>query len=328
MTLVSLLLIGFAISCIVAHRVVASHNVRSEERELHAARAELMKQLTGAQLVLNSRRADHPLRIEGILKSSMDKLRKTQDAARKAVVELSTTAANVNTGVSELLASVQSARAETEALLVQAKATNKALETATAKAGESVSTSVAALDAVVRTGVETTQAAVSRSVSAIDSSVTAGVKASQDSVRAAADQVTEQLGRAMAQFEKHLGGHLDGLTTETVAAIGRSGAALTSVVDRIGGSTEVSAAAAGSLAEQVAVMRDDNALASEQLRAALEEVRSTLESIEIALSQHESTLQGHASELTGTRDAAERMLRHLTSSLASVNGGLHGDLRS
>ncbi len=78
-----------------------------EERDFQEARTELIRHLTAAALVMNSRRADHPQRIEGIIKSSMDKLRKTQDAARKAVAELSETTENVNAGVRELLESVQ-----------------------------------------------------------------------------------------------------------------------------------------------------------------------------------------------------------------------------
>ncbi len=324
---VSIALIVFAIFFIVMHRLVAGANVRREERDFQAARTELIKNLTAAQLTLNARRADHPLRIESIVKSSMDKLRKTQDAARKAVVELSTTAENVNTGVGDLLATVQGARLETEALLAQAKTTNEALTAATIRTEETVSRSISSLDAVVKHGVERSQSAVTQSVGALELSVKDGIQASRDNVRASGQELSEQLARAMSQFEQSLGDHVSGLTRETLAAIGQAGAALLGVVDRIGGSTETSAAAAGTLADHVSVMRDDNALAREELRMALEEVKSALESIELALSRHESTLQGHASELTGTRDAAERMLRHLTTSVASANG-LHAESRS
>jgi len=318
----SIVLIGFAITCLVLHRVVADINVRHEERKFALARTELTKQLTAASLVLNERRADHPQRIEGVIKSSLDKLRKTQDAARKAVVELSTTAENVSTGLNELVSSVLDARTQTETLLAQAKDTHRALEEATARTGESVSKSISSLDAVVRTGVDVSQAAVTRSVGAVETSLRQSIQASQDSVRTSALELTRQLTDAVAVLEQSFGRHLSSLTDEAIGAIGQSGGALLGVVDRIGGSAEATAAAASSFAEQVGVLRDDNVVAREDMVNALGDVRSTLQEIESVLDRHETTLQGQASELTSTRDAAERMLRQLVGSAATSNG--HG----
>jgi hypothetical protein len=322
MAMISLSLIVFAIFCIVLHRLLAARNVRREERALHEARVELAQSLTAAALILNERRADHPQRIEGVIKSSMDKLRKTQDAARKAVAELSVTAVNVGAGVNELLGTVQTARSETEALLVQARETHETFGAAASEAGASVTRAITSLDGVVRTGVEVTQAAVAKSVDALGSSVEQGIRSHNDSLRAHAQHLSEHLARVLAQFEQDLGSRVDGLTQESVKAISQSGAALMEVVDRIGGSAEGSAAAAASLTEQVSIIRDDNVVAREELRQALDDVRNALDAIEVALAGHASTLQGHASELTGTRDAAERMLRQLVNSSASVNG--HG----
>lgn len=323
MAMVSVSLIVFAIFCIVLHRLWAGANIRREDRALHEARVALARHLTAAALIMNERRADHPQRIEGVIKSSMDKLRKTQDAARKAVAELSVTAVNVGAGVNELLGTVQKARSETEALLVQARETHEKFGVAATEAGASVTRAINSLDGVVRTGVEVTQAAVTQTMSALDSSVQQGIRSHSDSLRSHAQHLSEQLGRVLAQFEQDLGSRVDGLTKESVAAISQSGAALMQVVDRIGGSTEESAAAAVSLTEQVSVMRDDNAVARDELRQALDDVRNALDSIEVALSGHASTLQGHASELTGTRDAAERMLRQLVSSASATNGHAH-----
>jgi hypothetical protein len=329
MAMVSVSLIIFAIFCLVAHRLVADTNVRREEREFRAARTELVQHLTAAALVMNARRADHPQRIEGVIKSSMDKLRKTQDAARKAVVELSATTENVNTGVRELLESVHSARSEAEALLTQAKSTNEALEAATTRTGETLTKSITSLDTTVKAGVEATNASVTDSVQALDSVLRESVQATRDNVASSAQELSQQLSRALTQFQRAMGSHLDGLTNQTVTAIGTSGEALMGVIDRIGGSAQSSAAAADSLAEQVSIMRDDQAVARDELANSIADIRATLESIENALGRHASTLQGQTSELTGTRDAAERMLRQLTTSVASTNGnGSHPETRS
>ncbi len=329
MAMVSLSLIVFAIFCIVAHRVIAEANVRREERLFREARTELVQTLTAASLVMNSRRADHPQRIEGIIKSSMDKLRKTQDAARKATLELSETAENVNTGVQEMLDSVQSARVETEALLVQAKSTHETLESATKKTGEALSASITSLDTTIKTGVEAAKTSVGESVSAAEVMVRETLHASRSNVDASAEELSRLLSEALTKFQVAMGDHIDDLTGQTVRAIDASGQGLMGVIDRIGESTSLSAGAADSLAEQVTIMRDDNAAARQDLERAMEDLRSTLEAIEMALGSHESTLQGHASELTGTRDAAERMLRHLTASVAAVNGnGVPLDARS
>lgn len=323
-------LIIVAVAFIVGHRLMAGANVRREERDFQLARITLSQTLTGASLILNERRADHPQRIEGIIRSSLDKLRKTQDAARKAVSELSVTAVNVGAGVNELLLTAQKARTETEALLAQARTTHEALGSAVTAAGHSVTGAITSLDGVVRTGVEVTQAAVTQSVGALDTSVQLGIQASNDNARVTAQQLSEQLAAILAHFEQDLGAHVQGLQRESVAAIGSSGTALMGVVDRIGGSTEASAAAAAVLADQVTAMRDDTSISREELRHALDDVRTALGSIEIALSRHASTLQDHASELTGTRDAAERMLRQLTTAVGSANGhngGSHVEVR-
>ena len=332
MAMVSLSLIVFAIFCIVAHRVIAEANVRREERLFREARTELVQTLTAASLVMNSRRADHPQRIEGIIKSSMDKLRKTQDAARKATLEpVGDGGEREHRCPRDARFRVQSARVETEALLVQAKSTHETLESATKKTGEALSASITSLDTTIKTGVEAAKTSVGESVSAAEVMVRETLHASRSNVNASAEELSRLLSEALTKFQVAMGDHIDDLdradpSGDRCPHLGTGSWASSSGSAR---AHSLSAGAADWLSEQVTIMRDDNAAARQDLERAMEDLRSTLEAIEMALGSHESTLQGHACEFTGTRDAAERMLRHLTASVAAVNGnGVPLDARS
>lgn len=298
---ISVSLILLAIACIVLHRLAAGVNVRREEAAAQAAHGELLTALTGAQLVLNARRADHPQRIEGIIKSSMEKLREAHEATRGAVGELSSTSERLATDMGSLLDSVKKAGKEARKLVESATAAGATLQ-----------------DAAVQT-----ESAVTTSLATLDNSVRSTVAHAEQSLTASARDLSEALRSALTRFETTLGGHLDGFTAEAVAALrnagaelagtlGRAGAQLHGAVGQIGDSAQRNAAAAGELSAQVGAMTDESALTRSEIIAAITDFRESVEGIESALTRHESALQGQASELTGARDAAERMLRTLT----------------
>ena len=301
MALVSVFLIAFAILTLVAHRLIAGTNVRREEHAAQEAQTELVSTLTQAQLILSTRRASHPLRVEGIIKSSMKKLREAHEAARQVIADLSVTSATVGTSMRELVESAQLAGAETTKLMVQATELNAGLSKAAEQAEASVSASLAAMEGAVRA-----------SLSAVEETTTSSVRSTQEAMDASTQQLRDGLTSSLTEFESSMATRVGSLRDEAVGEIRRAGETLQTVVERIGASAERNAAAAGELTEQVGAMTDDNATTRTEFIAAIADVRSAVEGIEAALLRHESALQGQASELTGARDSAERMLRRLT----------------
>jgi hypothetical protein len=290
MALVSLVLIGFAISSLVFHRMVAGVNIRREEEKALSARSDLASCLTHAQIVLDKRRADHPLRIEGIVKSSMEKLDKAHSATKKAVTNLADTSERVSAGMTEMVSVLETAGHETGKVLAQ---TEQAMSTLTG-------------------AVSQTESAVASSLGKLDESVSGSVERANVAMAASGRQLAQDLEAALRSFESAMSSSIDSFTAEAVGEVNRAGASLQQVVDHIGSSAKSNADAATQLTEQVSAMADDNRTAREELERSLDDLRSTLEGIELALARHEGSLQGQVSELTAARDAAERMLRRLT----------------
>ena len=312
MAFVSVLLIVFAILTLVAHRLIAGTNVRREEHAAQEAQTTLVSTLTQAQLILSTRRANHPLRVEGIIKSSMKKLREAHEAARQVIADLSVTSATVGASVRELVESAQLAGAETTKLMVQATELNASLNQAAERAEASVAASLSAVEGAVTSSLSTVGDAVASSLAAVEGATTSSVRSVQESMDASTQQLRDGLTSSLADFESSMAAGVGHMRDDAVAEIRQAGTTLQSVVDRIGASAERNAAAAGELTDQVGAMTDDNATTRAEFIAAIADVRSAVEGIESALLRHESALQGQASELTGARDSAERMLRLLT----------------
>jgi ABC-type transporter Mla subunit MlaD len=291
LALVSFALIILAIASLVAHRLVADRNVRREETLALDAQAELASCLTQAQIILDARRADHPLRIESIVKSSMEKLNKAHSATRKAVGALSETSDRLSSGTNEMVGALTRASAEANAVVERAREASDAL----------------------RSVVSETEVAVTGSISKLDTSVASSVTSASTAVSTTGRELNAGLQESLRSFEQSMSSSIGSLTSGTVAEVGRAGDSLRQVVVQIGSSAEMSSAAATRLTEQVAAMADDNGLVREEFHRSIEDVRAALEGIEGALSRHEGALQGQVSELTATRDAAERMLRRLIS---------------
>jgi hypothetical protein len=337
MALVSLGLIALAIASLVAHRLVADRNVRREERAALAAQAELSSCLTAAQIILDSRRADHPLRIESIVKSSMEKLNKAHTATRKAVGVLSDTSERVSAGLVDMVASLEQAAVQAGVVVDRSREANESLRSVVTATESAVTSSLSKLDASVvsaqaavvgsistlDTTVAAAQSAVAGSISTLDGSVSSSVDSARTAMDASGRQLAEGLSASLRSFEMTMATTLDTLRAETVTEVGRAGESLREVVQHIGASAQENSAAASRLTEQIAAMADDNGAARDELNHTIQEVRATLEGIEGALSSHESTLQGHVTELTAARDTAERMLRRLTAygaDFARANG--------
>lgn len=317
----SLALIFFAIFCLVVHRLIANHNIRREDELARAAGLELATALTSAQRILNARRADHPQRIEGIIKSSLQKLRQAQEATLAAVTMLSSTADKVGEGTDKLLGTVNQARSETEALLAKSRETSEQLGVNAVQSNEAMASSIKALEAAVSSGISATNASVSEGVRATTSAVDESIKASSAAVVNSTGELSRALASALASFESELSAKVGELRNETVGAISTAGSSLVNVVDTIGTSAERTAQAADTLRLEVGAMSDSQEASRADLARSLEDIRMTLDGFELALARHESALQGQASELTGTRDAAERMLRHLNGSVAAQQSG-------
>ena len=323
MGMVSLSLILFAILSVVTHRLLAGRNVRGEDQEAQKARLELASALSQAQRILNARRADHPARIEGIIKSSMEELRRAHETTGHLITQLSTTAEKVESGLTEMLATVETARNELVVILEKSREANETLSAATASTEAAISACIASLDdAVTRaiaeanramTGVTNqTEVAVTGSISTLDESLSRAIRDAESSLTSSAEQLRIGLLDSTARFEQSLGARVDELKDATVAEVTNAGSSLRRVVDSIGESADTNAAAARELTEKIGVMADDNAVTREELIRTLEEMRGTLDGIEGGLDRHESVLQGHASDLSGARDAAERLLRRIT----------------
>lgn len=295
MALVSLVLIVFAISSLVIHRMVAGVNIRREEENALEAKSELVSCLTTAQIVLDKRRADHPLRIEGIVKSSMEKLNKAHTATKKAVTNLADTSERVSTGLAEMVSVLETASNQTSKVLGEAEQATTALSSAVTR----------------------TESAVASSLNKLDESVTGSVEKAHAAMTLSGQRLSQDLDAALRSFESTMSSSVGSFTAEAVDEVARAGASLQQVVDHIGVSAKSNADAANHLTEQVGVMADDNRTGREELERSLDDLRSTLEGIELALARHESSLQGQVSELTAARDAAERMLRRLTAASES-----------
>lgn len=331
MGLVSLSLILFAILSVVAHRLIAGRNVRDEDREAQKARLELAAALSQAQRVLNARRSDHPARIEGIIKSSMEQLRRAHETTGHLITQLSTTAENVESGLAGLLTTVETARTELVVVLEKSRQASETLGAASASTETAVVACITSLDETVTraiqqanaamTGVTTqTETAMTGSISALEAALGKSVREAEAGLTGSAELLRIGLIDSTARFEQSLGARVEELKNATVAEVAHAGSSLRGVVDSIGESADTNAAAARELTEKIGVMAEDNAVTREELVRSLEEMRGTLEGIESGLDRHESVLQGHASDLSGARDAAERLLRRITLPSPGIDG--------
>lgn len=294
----SLMLIIIAISLLVAHRMVAEFNVRREEGIAKEGRHELVSALTQAQRILNQRRADHPQRIEGIIKSSMQKLQMAHDATRVAVIDLTDSSKQITKDMIKLVKSAKEAGEESRRLTESAAAAGSSLQSMSQETREAVAAAMSSLEGTVQSSLTTTQ----------------------HSLTAASHSLNTSLQTSLGDFQSSMGSRLEDFTTQAVNALESASGQLNSTVAQIGHSSESNAASAQALTEQVQAFAHDRAAGTEDFTRAVSDIRSTLEALEEALTSHESTMQGQASELTGARDAAERMLRILTPNGATPAG--------
>ncbi|MFC6287568.1 hypothetical protein ACFP3Q_14370 [Nocardioides sp. GCM10027113] len=338
----SVLLIAFAILSLVAHRLVAGYNVRSEEQAARDAQRELVAVLTSAQVILSARRANHPLRVEGIIKSSMKKLREAHEAARRVIVELTETSTAVSSSVGELVESAKRAGEDTQRLIASAAELQTQLNTTAERHQTAVTTSLQTVETAVTSSMAAVEQRVTATMSQVDQNVTSAtsqleqkvttaaaqleqnvtstVRAAQNSADDAAKQLRDGLRESLSELESAMGVRFAEFRDDAVEGIRRAGDSLHGAVDGIGASAARNAEAATSLSQQIAAMTDDNATTRAEFIAAIADIRAAVDGIESALLRHEGALQGQASELSGARDAAERMLRRLT--LASDTDGV------
>jgi ABC-type transporter Mla subunit MlaD len=302
MAMGSLLLVAAAVVAVVLHRAIATRNVRREEESAEEARILLTSALTKAQRIVSARRADHPLRIEGIIKSSMEQLRAAHEDTASATRDLAVTAADVKTSIASLLDTVKSAGEEAASIMERANHVNETVSTAIAK----VETSVAGMETVVNEGVRGVEGAVTTGTEQIRSA------ASESSQRFTAD-VTASLGGFGEQVQTSLSGFSQGAT----AAIKDAGGALRETIGSISSSAERTAQASSDLSKQVVVLSEHQETAQNAINAAVTELRDAVLEVEATLARHDGALQGQVSELTGVRDGLGQIARRLTMTAAN-----------
>ncbi len=310
----SLTLILGAIALVVAHRMVAERNVRHEDKLAREAREELLIALTQAQRIMNQRRADHPQRIEGIIKSSMQKLQMAHDATRLAVTDLTDSSKQITKDMTKLVKSAKEAGEESRRLTASAADAGAALQASAQEARTAVSEAINSLESSVQSGMETTRTSLVSAGEVLQTSLHGTLSEFQSSLGAEIHDFTSQTTGSLSDFQSTMGNRLQDFTSQAVSALESAGGQLNSTVAQIGISSESNAASARALTDQIRAFADDRAASSEDFIRAVADIRATLEALEDALTRHESTMQGQASELTGARDAAERMLRVLAPS--------------
>lgn len=314
---ISLSLIVLAIAFLVLHRMAAEVNVRREEALAKAARHELVSTLTQAQRIMNKRRADHPQRIEGIIKSSMQELQLAHDATRGAVVDLTTSSKQVTKDMTKLVKSAREAGEESRRLTASAAEAGAALQQSAEDTKVSVSSAIASLESSIEASMQSTRTSLTTASDSMRSSIESSMESARASLETAGSSLSTSVQGSLSEFQSSMGDRLRDFTAQAISALESASGQLSTSVAQIGTSTESNAASARALIEQIEAFAADRATSSEDFTRAVAEIRATLESLEEALNSHETTMQGQASELTGARDAAERMLRVLTPNGAS-----------
>lgn len=302
MAMGSLLLVAAAVVAVILHRAIATRNVRREEEAAEEARILLTSALTKAQRVVSSRRADHPLRIEGIIKSSMEQLRAAHTDTASATRDLAVTAADVKTSIASLLDTVKSAGEEAASILARANEVNQTVGTSIAK----VESSMASMETVVTEGVRGVESAVKTGSEEIRA-------AASDSSQQFAADVTASLGGFGEQVQESLSSFSQGATT----AIKDAGGALVETIGTISGSAERTAQASSELSEQVGLLNEHQETAQSALKVVIADLRDAVLEVEATLARHDGALQGQVSELTGVRDGLGQIARRLT--MTAVN---------
>ncbi|MBZ5735424.1 hypothetical protein K8Z61_13040 [Nocardioides sp. TRM66260-LWL] len=320
----SALLIFLAIATLVAHRIAVGVNVRREDAARESAQNALISGLTQAAVVLNARRADHPQRIEDILKQSVDRLASAHRAVKKTLNEVERTTAGVSVGMTTLAGTLTGTSDQVKELMVVATRTAEAAGSAADQAREAsiqgtaavvraAEESQAAFTTVVQNGVAELNAAQTDATRHLADRVEATVASVGDLITTGAAQISATSASAGADITRSVSAAEQSFASATTDSIRRATEELNAVISRISSSAQETSSAAVLLAGEVEKISSSQERAQGELSAAVDEITRAIERLDSALMRQEGVLQGQVSELSAARDAAERMLLRLSS---------------
>ena len=191
-TLVSVLLIFLAAALVAAHRITAARADRDDESRERAAASSLVRELSTAQRLLNTRRSDDPARVEAVVKRSVKELLAANKATQLTAQDMRDAADSVGTVLTTLTTATEDARTSTLATS----------EAADRLANSSVSTGQAIDDALKRflAGVNSHLADLRRETSEVIVKSGEATQASASLVSSAVNQV----GATQHELARHL----------------------------------------------------------------------------------------------------------------------------
>lgn len=287
----SCILVAFAVSCIVLHRLAAEINVHTEDKSARQAQSELVTALLTAQRLLNERRSDDPRFLEAAVERSVKELNKAHLATRKGIEALQ---AATQVGVDKINEAGTQLTGAMAPLLASATAagTNLAASAASAADAEKqISVAVVEVKSELTSAMELFGSAVSGNTSQLTAQTTSALSSLTEKV--------EQVGVVHAQ-----------LTREVATAREASHAATTQAA-------EVSRRATAALADASKASIADLAGSS---KASLAELAAAVRELQGVLQSHESTLQGQASELSRAADLSSQILSELRVGMPQTDG--------
>ncbi|GAB4007104.1 hypothetical protein [Nocardioides ultimimeridianus] len=296
--MVSVLLVLLAVLSLVAHRGAAGLNVRKEEDARHKARTRLLAAMTRTSLVLHTRRADHPQRIEGIIKSSLESLSQAHESAKGVLKKVEKSSAEVGRGLAVLVETLRATTDEAQALV-----------NSTTAAAEATTAATAQTRATLEAGTASVEAAVAAGAAGIEAVVAQGAEELKRASASTSALLGETIDTAIGRFEQR-----------TVGAVAEAADNLVNTVGHISSSAADSSAAARDFSARVAEFAGAQEDAQRDILGVITQVENALSRIDQTLGRHEGALQGQVTELSAARDAAERMLVRLSAAAQPAIG--------
>lgn len=320
MALISTLLIIGAIAALVAHRVAAGVNVRREDDARRAAQTQLVSALTGASIVLNAKRADHPQRIEEVLQRSVDKLASAHRAVRKTLVEVDKATRGATEGLSSVSENLRDAAGEVSDLVVTATRASEATAVAADQTRQASLEGTAAITTVVQQSLEGLSDVNAQAVAAVTDSVQQGHASVTVALREGVTTISDASRESATVIAASVSSAEAGFRDTTSLAIRNAADDLQSVIGTMGSSATKTSDAAVSLASEVSKIGESQLRGQQDLADVAMQITAAVEQLDLALTRQEGALQGQVSELSAARDAAERMLRRLSIVAEPVGG--------
>ncbi|WP_327635294.1 hypothetical protein OHB24_35600 [Kribbella sp. NBC_00482] len=172
---ISVGLILFAIGCVVVHRFVAHAAADREDNRRHEAQSELTACIALARRLLDQRRADDPVRLEAMIKRSVDALRQANETTLAGSTELRESVTELRTSLADLIASAIKATTGAKASADVARTANADLQLAMDRTLKELSTAVQTHVTDLHDGTKIALEKAGRSASSAGSAISAEV---------------------------------------------------------------------------------------------------------------------------------------------------------